>query len=118
MEQIWRPCNWKARKNLRNLQNYVKLLSEKFDEFEKHSKENEPIIKNLLGDVDFLKERISLLQKKRDNSKQYFHRNPLLVHGVQEHVKESFLMYLEPYFTFTIYFTMKIYIITTTIGST
>ena len=45
--------------------------------------------KGLLNEVSSLKESINLLETKSDDSEQYFLRNCLLVHGVEEQEQED-----------------------------
>ena len=74
----------KGDKPLEELKSSVEVMSDKFDEYKKDRKEKEKIINGLQNGVSSLKERIDLLDKKSDDSEQYFRRNCLLVHGVEE----------------------------------
>ena len=67
----------KGNKLLANLTQSVRLMSEKFDEFEKDHKEKEKIINGL-------KERVKSLEKVSDDHEQYSRRNGLLIHGINE----------------------------------
>ena len=59
-------------------------MSDIFDEFEKDRKEKEKIIKGLKQEVSSLKERVEKLEKIGDDHEQYFRRNCLLLHGIEE----------------------------------
>ena len=62
----------------------------KFDEYEKDSEEKEKIINSSIQyDFICLKERIDVLKKKSDDSKQYSRINCLLVHGVKKQDQEN-----------------------------
>ena len=74
----------KGNKLLANLTQSVRLMSEKFDEFEKDHKEKEKMINGLTQEVNGLKERVKLLEKVSDYHEQYSRRNGLLIHGIDE----------------------------------
>ena len=74
----------KGNKLLANLTQSVRLMSEKFDEFEKDHKEKEKIINGLTQEVNGLKERVKSLEKVSDDHEQYSRRNGLLIHGIDE----------------------------------
>ena len=75
-------------KQLADLTQSVKLMSEKFDEFEKDRKEKEKIITSLKQEVNGQKERVESLEKVSDNHEQYSRRNYLLIHGTEENKDE------------------------------
>ena len=74
----------KGDKQVANLTQSVKIMSEKFDEFEKDRKEKEKIINSLKQEVNGLKERVESLEKVSDDHEQYSRRNYLLIHGIEE----------------------------------
>ena len=79
------PCKLKAINNLTiwdNLSQSVKLMSEKFDDFEKYCKDTEKI-KNSLKQVNGLKERVKSLEKVSDDHEQYPRRTCLLFHRIE-----------------------------------
>ena len=79
------PCKLKAINNLTiwdNLTQSVKLMSEKFDDFEKYCKDTEKI-KNSLKQVNGLKERVKSLEKVSDDHEQYPRRTCLLFHRIE-----------------------------------
>ena len=79
------PCKLKAINNLTiwdNLTQSVKLMSEKFDDFEKYCKDTEKI-KNSLKQVTGLKERVKSLEKVSDDHEQYPRRTCLLFHRIE-----------------------------------
>ena len=88
----------KGDKQLADLTQLVKLMLEKFNEFEKDRKEKEKLISSLKQDVNSLnatvaiiqkpvnglKERVKSLGKVSDDHEQYSRRNFLLIHGIEE----------------------------------
>ena len=60
----------KGDKQLEERKSSVEVMSDKFDEYEKDRKEKEKIINGLQNEVNFLKEKIDLLEKKSDDSEQ------------------------------------------------
>ena len=79
----------KGDKHLEELTQSVKLMSDKFDEFEKDRKEKEKIINNLKQEVSILQNRVETLEKESDDHEQYSRRNCLLVHGIEEESNED-----------------------------
>ena len=78
-------CKLKAINSLTiwdNLTQSVKLMSEKFDDFEKYCKDTEKI-KNSLKQVTGLKERVKSLEKVSDDHEQYPRRTCLLFHRIE-----------------------------------
>ena len=78
-------CKLKAINSLTiwdNLTQSVKLMSEKFDDFEKYCKDTEKI-KNSLKQVNGLKERVKSLEKVSDDHEQYPRRTCLLFHRIE-----------------------------------
>ena len=71
----------KGKKAVDSLADIFKLLSEKFDKLEKHCKKKDK-------KISVLERKVELLESKLGDSlhelEQYFHRNCLLLHGVQE----------------------------------
>ena len=70
----------KGKKAVDSLADIFKLLSEKFDKLEKHCKKKDK-------KISVLERKVELLESKLGDSlnelEQYFHRNCLLLHGVQ-----------------------------------
>ena len=79
-----RSMQIKGDKQLADLTESVKLMSKKFDQFEKDRKEKEKIINSLKQEVNGLKERVKSLEKVSDDHEQYSRRNCLLIHGIEE----------------------------------
>ena len=73
----------KGDKQLANLTQSVKIMSEKFDEFEKDPKEKEKI-NSLKQEVNGLMERVESLEKVSDDHAQYPGRNYLSIHRIEE----------------------------------
>ena len=71
-------------KQLADLTESVKLMSEKFYKFQKDSKEKEKIINSLKQENNGLKERVELLEKVSDGHEQYSRRNCLLIHRIEK----------------------------------
>ena len=79
-----RSMQIKGDKQLADLTESVKLMSKKFDQFEKDRKEKEKIINSLKQEVNGLKESVKSLEKVSDDHEQYSRRNCLLIHGIEE----------------------------------
>ena len=71
-------------KQLLHLTQSVEIMSEKRDKFEKDRIEKEKLINSLKQEVNFLNERVESLEKASDDHEQYFRRNCLLIHGIEE----------------------------------
>ena len=74
----------KSDKQLADLTQSVKLMSENFDEFEKDRKVKEKIINSLKQEVNGVNERVKSIEKVSDDHEQYSRRNCLLIHGIEE----------------------------------
>ena len=74
----------KGDKQLADLTQSVKPMSEKFNEFEKDCKGKEKIINRLKQEVNGLKESVKSLEKASDDHEQYSRRNCLSIHGIEE----------------------------------
>ena len=74
----------KREKQLVDLAESVKFMISKFDELEKELKEKEKIINNLKGEVIYLSEKLGKLEESIDAQQQYFRRNCLLLHDIEE----------------------------------
>ena len=84
-----RSMQIKGDKKYDDLTQSVKLMSEKFDEFERDRKEKEKIINSLKQEVNSLKERVKSLEKVSDDHEQYSRRNCLLIHRIEEEKDED-----------------------------
>ena len=78
-----RPINIKDSKQLAVTQS-VKLMSEKFKEFEKNHKSQDKVINSLKQEVNDLKERVESLEKFSDDHEQYSRRTCFLIHGIEK----------------------------------
>ena len=79
----------KGEKQLVDLTESVKLISTKFDQYEKDRKEHIETIKNLRKEVNNLSEKLENSEKKIEDQEQYSRRNCLLIHGIEETDKEK-----------------------------
>ena len=79
-----RSMQIKGDKQLADLTQSVKVMSEKFDKFEKDCKEKEKIVDSLKQEFNGLKERVQSLEKVSDDHEQYSRRNCSLIHGIEE----------------------------------
>ena len=79
----------KGEKQLVDLTESVKLISTKFDQYEKDRKEHIETIKNLRKEVNNLSEKLENVEKKIEDQEQYSRRNCLLIHGIEETDKEK-----------------------------
>ena len=79
----------KGEKQLVDLTESVKLISTKFDQYEKDRKEHIETIKNLRKEVNNLSEKLENAEKKIEDQEQYSRRNCLLIHGIEETDKEK-----------------------------
>ena len=74
----------KGEKQLSDLADFVQLISEKFDEYEKDRKAKDALIIKLQTQVTELTDKVSNLSVQVDEQEQYSRRNCLLIHGVEE----------------------------------
>ena len=74
----------KGEKQLSDLADFVQLISEKFDEYEKDRKAKDELIIKLQTQVTELTDKVSNLSVQVDEQEQYSRRNCLLIHGVEE----------------------------------
>ena len=79
----------KGEKLLSDLTNSVQLISDKFDEYEKDRKAKDELIMKLQTQVTELTDKVSNLSVQIDKQEQYFRRNCLLMHGVEENENED-----------------------------
>ena len=81
--------NQKDKKQLADLGESIKFMSDKFDEFEKGRQEQEKVIEELRSEVSSLNEKLNCITEKMDRQKQYSRRNCLLIHGITEGNQEN-----------------------------
>ena len=74
----------KSEKQLNDLHDSVKFISDKFKEYEEDRAKGNEIISNLQLEVRTLSSKVSKLEKQADQQEQYSRRNCLLVHGIKE----------------------------------
>ena len=67
----------KGEKQLADLTESIKFMSDKFDEFEKERHEQKMVIEELRGDVSSLNEKLNGLTEQVDRQEQYSRRNCL-----------------------------------------
>ena len=81
--------NQKDKKQLADLGESIKFMSDKFDEFEKGRQEQKKVIEELRSEVSSLNENLNCITEKMDRQKQYSRRNCLLIHGITEGNQEN-----------------------------
>ena len=74
----------KGEKQLADLTESIKFMSDKFDEFEKERHEQKKVIEELRGDVSSLNEKLNSFTEQVDRQEQCSRRNCLLIHGIAE----------------------------------
>ena len=67
----------KGEKQLADLTESIKFMSDKFDEFEKERHEQKKVIEELRGEVSSLNEKLNSLTEQVDRQEQYSRRNCL-----------------------------------------
>ena len=73
----------KGEKQLVDLAESVKFMTSKFDELEKDRKEKK-IMNHLKGEVSYPSEKLGKMEESIDARQQYYRRNCLLLHGIEE----------------------------------
>ena len=79
----------KGEKQLADLSESVKFMSDKFDDFEKERQEQKKVIEKLRGEVSSLNEKLNGITEQVDRQEQYSRRNCLLIHGITEGNQEN-----------------------------
>ena len=79
----------KGEKQLADLSESVKFISDKFDDFEKERQEQKKVIEKLRGEVSSLNEKLNGITEQVDRREQYSRRNCLLIHGTTEENQEK-----------------------------
>ena len=79
----------KGEKQLADLSESIKFMSDKFDEFEKERQEQKKVIEELRGEVSSLNEKLNGFTEQVDRQEQYSRRNCLLIHGITEGNQEN-----------------------------
>ena len=79
----------KGEKQLSDLTDSVQLISDKSNEYEKDRKAKDELIMKLQTQVTELTNKVSNLSVQVDEQEQYFRRNCLLIHGVEENQNED-----------------------------
>ena len=78
----------KGEKQLIDLTESIKFLSDKFKEYEEDRAKKDKITEDLKSEMDGLSTKIEKLEKLQDQQEQYSRRNCLLVHGIAEEKEE------------------------------
>ena len=76
-------------KQLADLSESIKFMSDKFDKFEKERQEEKKVIEELRGEVSSLHEKINSFTEQVDRQEQYSRRKYLLIHGITEGNQEN-----------------------------
>ena len=76
-------------KQLADLSESIKFMSDKFDKFEKERQEEKKVIEELRGEVSSLHEKINSFTEQVDRQEQYSRRKCLLIHGITEGNQEN-----------------------------
>ena len=79
----------KGEKQLADLSESIKFMSDKFDEFEKERQEQKKVIEELRGEVSSLNEKLNGFTEQVDRQEQYSRRNCLLIHGTTKGNQEN-----------------------------
>ena len=79
----------KGAKQLEDVNESIKFINEKFEEYEADGKKKEKEIVELQEDLTSLKEKFFQVDKTLDRQEQYSRRNCLLVHGLEEKNNED-----------------------------
>ena len=74
----------KGEKQLADLSESIKFMSDKFDEFEKERQEQKKVIEELRGEASSLNEKSNGITEQVYQQEQYSRRNCLLIHGITE----------------------------------
>ena len=77
-----------AKKQLSDLTQSIKFISERFDKFEKDRKEKQKVVDNLLEKVHILSNKDENMENSIGKQEQHSSRNSLFIHGIQEIVKK------------------------------
>ena len=67
----------------------IKFINEKFEEFEADRREKEREIAELKSTIDSLNVRLDKADRALDRQEQYSRRNCLLIHGIDEENQEN-----------------------------
>ena len=79
----------KGEKQLADLSESVKFMSDKFDQFEKRRQEQKKVIEELRGEVSPLNEKLNAIAEQLNRQEQYSRQNCLLIHGITEGNQEN-----------------------------
>ena len=79
----------KGEKQLADLSESVKFMSDKFDQFEKRRQEQKKVIEELRGEVSPLNEKLNAIAEQVNRQEQYSRQNCLLIHGITEGNQEK-----------------------------
>ena len=74
---------------LTDLAKGVEFITQKFDEYEKDSREKDPIIAALQSELKNFNIKVEDLEKKIERQEQYSRRNCNIIHGLKEEKNES-----------------------------
>ena len=67
----------------------IKFINEKYEEFEADRREKEREIAELKSTINSLNVRLDKGDRALDHQEQYFRRNYLLIHGIDEENQEN-----------------------------
>ena len=79
----------KALNNIKEMNDAIKFINEKFVEFEADRREKEREIAELKSTINSLNTRLDKANRVLDRQKQYPRRNCLLIHGIEEENQEN-----------------------------
>ena len=79
----------KDEKQLADLSESIKFMSDKIDKFEKERQEQKKVIEELRGEVSSLNEKLNGFTEQVDLQEQYSRRNCLLIHGITKGNQEN-----------------------------
>ena len=74
---------------LNELNEAVKFITKKFDQYEAERKEKEKIINNLQGKVSEMLNKLEVLKNSLDRQQQYSRQNCILIQGISEQKGED-----------------------------
>ena len=79
----------KGKKQLADLSESIKFMSDKLDAFGKEKQEQNKVFKELRGKVSYLNEKLNGFTEQVDRQEQYSRRNCLLIYGITEGNQEN-----------------------------
>ena len=79
----------KGEKQLADVSELIKFMSNKFDEFEKERQEQKKVIEEIRGEVSSLNEKLNCITELLDQQEQYSRRNCFLIHEITKDNQEN-----------------------------